>query len=151
MEGPGALGLVLAPVGKIVGRGGPGWVPPGPGLEGGLLIHAEAHFILMERARIEVEELSHRGIERRVTGLLGVEPEMLAPGLERVRAQHPSPCRRREVRDDPLGNELARQFAAVPLGEAAPQSIGALAGQAHQVDRHRGGKKSLWRRGRGRP
>jgi hypothetical protein len=84
IEGPCALVLVLTPVRKMLGLGGLGWVLAGPRLEGGLLIHGEDHFILPERARVEVDEFGDRGIERGVTWLLGVEPEMMAPGLEFV-------------------------------------------------------------------
>jgi hypothetical protein len=81
IEGPGALGRVLPPVRKRLGRGGPGWVLAGPRWEGGLLIHGEDHCILPERARVAVDALGDRGRARGVTGLLGVEPEMMAPGL----------------------------------------------------------------------
>jgi hypothetical protein len=84
IEGPCTLILVLAPVRKILGLGGLGWVRAGPRLEGGLLIHGEDHFILPERARVEVNDVRYSGIEHGVPRLLGVEPEMMAPGLEFV-------------------------------------------------------------------
>lgn len=76
--------LVLTPVRKMLRLGGPGWMLAGPRLEGGLLIHGEDCFIRPERACVEVDELGNRGIECRVTGLLRVDPEMMAPGLEFV-------------------------------------------------------------------
>jgi hypothetical protein len=82
IEGPGALVLVRPPVRKRLGLGGRGWVLAGPRWEGGLLLHGADHFLLPERARVEVDAFGDRGIERGVPGLLGVEPEMMAPGLE---------------------------------------------------------------------
>jgi hypothetical protein len=84
MECPRPLILVLAPVRKILGLGGLGWVRAGPRLEGGLLIHGKDHFILPQRARVEVNDVRDRGIEHGVPRRLGVEPEMMAPGLEFV-------------------------------------------------------------------
>jgi hypothetical protein len=45
---------------------------------------------------------------------------------------------------------LARQFGAIPLGEATTQQIQAFAGQAHRVDRDLRGNNRPWPRGQGR-
>src|SRR5215475_3966494 len=55
-----------------------------------------------------------------------------------------------DVRHNALRDELARQFGAIPLGEATTQQIRAFAGQAHHVDRDLRGKNRPWPRGQGR-
>jgi hypothetical protein len=111
VEGPSALVRMLAPVGQVLGLGRLGLVPTGPRLSGGLLLPRADSRIRTERAGGEVAELRDRGRERGITWLRGVEPAMMTPRRELVRGQNPSHRRRRDVRDDPLGQQNIR-FAA---------------------------------------
>jgi hypothetical protein len=77
----------------------------------------------------------------RVPWLLGVEPAMMTPGLEFVGAQDAPHGRGGDVHHDPLHGELARQFAAVPLGEATARVSGlSQAGRTTWIATSRGKK-----------
>ena len=100
--------------------------------------------------RIELDELGDGGVKSRVSGFLGIEPEMMAPRFEVMADQNPPYSRRGDALNDPLRDELAREFRAIPLGEAAAQQIRALTGQMHDVKRHLWGKNRPWPHGQGR-
>ena len=75
---------------------------------------------------------------------------MLAPRLQRRRGQNPAHGGGGDVLHAPRGDELPRQFGAIPLGQATAQRIGAFAGQAYHVERDLRGKNRPWPRGQGR-
>ena len=151
MQRPRPLVLMLHAVGQVVGPGWQGWGWSGPRLQGGFLIEGEHHLICPEGTGIEVNQLGDGGIEGGVPRVFGVPPQMMAPRLHLRRGENPPYGRGRELLNDPLGDELPRQFVAIPLREAAAQHIRPLAGQAHDVDRDLRGKNPLWPHGQGRP
>ena len=122
--------LVLNAVGPVVGLGGQGRGAARPRLQGSLLSHGAHQLSCTKRARLERDALGDRGREGRVPWRLGSAPDMLAPRLQLRRGQHPAHGGGGDVRHDPPGAELPRQFGAIPLGQAAAQWIRAFAGQA---------------------
>jgi hypothetical protein len=140
IERAGALILVLVPVGNVRRLCWQGWGATGARLQGGLLVHGEDYFIWPQWPGVEVHQLGHGGIEGSVPRLLGIEPDMLAPGLQLMGGQNPAHGGRGDGLNAPLGHELPRQFGAIPLRQAATQRIRAFAGQAYHVARDRGGK-----------
>jgi Bacterial regulatory protein, Fis family len=151
VEGAGTCVLMLVPIGQMTGLGGPRGGRSRPWLQGGLLVDGKHQLILRQRPGVEVDQLGNGRIEDRVPRPLGVEPNMMPPGLELVRGQNASDGGGGDLLHDLLGDELARQFGAIPLGEATSQRIRAFAGQAYHVDRDFGGKTPPWRLGRGHP
>ena len=149
-ERPSTLLLVLVPVGNVLRLGWQGWGATRARLQGGLLVHGEDPFIRPQGPGVEVNQLGHRGIEGSVPRLLGREPDMLAPGFQWMGGQHPAHGGSGDVLNDPLGDELPRQFGAIPRRQAATQRIRAFAGQAYHVDGDGGGKTRPWPRGQGR-
>jgi hypothetical protein len=150
MERTSALILVRVPVGNVLRLGWQGWGATRTWLQGGLLVHGADPFIWPQWPGVEVNQLGHGGIEGSVPRLLGIEPDMLAPGFQLMGGQNPAHGGSGDILNDPLGNELPRQFGAIPLRQAATQRIRAFAGQAYHVDRDRGGKTRPWPRGQGR-
>src|SRR5215216_1373268 len=150
IKGPSAFVLMLAPGGHILGLGRLGRMLTRSRLQGGLLVHGQDQFIWTQRPRVEGNQFRHGRIEGSVPRLLGIEPDMLAPGFELMCRQNPADGGSRDVRHYALRDELARQFGAIPLGEATTQQIRPFAGQAHDVDRHLWGKNRPWLRGQGR-
>ena len=150
MECARPLVLMLHAVGPVVELGGQGRGATRPRLQGSLLVHGEHQFIRMQRPGVEVNQLRHGVIKGGVPRLLGVEPHMLAPGLQVMRGQNPAHGGSRHVLHEAIRHELTRQFSAIPRGEAAAQRIWALAGEAYHVDRDFGGKNRPWPRGQGR-
>ena len=149
IERPGALILMLVPVGNILWLGWEGWGETWSGLQGSLLIHGEDYLIRAQRTGVEVDQLHNSGIEGGVSGLLGMEPQMMAPGLQVMASQNPTHRGGRDVLHNPFGDELVRQFSAIPLRQAAAQDIGTLAGQTHHVERDLWGENDPWLRGQG--
>jgi len=78
------------------------------------------------------------GVRRRQ--LLGIEPDVMAPGFELMRRQNPSHSNCGAVRHDALRDELASHFDAIRLSEAMTQQIPASVGQVHDVDSDLWGK-----------
>jgi hypothetical protein len=76
---------------------------------------------------------------------------MVAPRLELMAGQHPPHGRRGDVLNKLCRDELARQFGALPRGEAAAQRIWTRAGEPPHVERDFGGKIRPWHRGQGHP
>jgi len=150
MQRPGPLVLLRHVVGPVVGLRWEGRGKSGPRWPRGLLVHREAYRIRPEGTGVEVNQVGDGGTAGSVPRGFGVPPQMLTPGLQLRRGQHPPHRRGRDVLHDPLGAELPRQLVTIPRREAAAQEIGALAGQAHDVDRHLRGKNRPWRRGQGR-
>lgn len=72
IEGPGALILMLVPVGNILWLGREGWGETWSGLQGSLLVHGEDHLIRSQWTGVEVDQLHNSGIEGGVSGLLGM-------------------------------------------------------------------------------
>jgi len=69
---------------------------------------------------------------------------MMTLRLEVMVGQNPPHGGSGDVLNNPLRDELVRQFDTIPPGETAAQRIRALACQAHNVDRDlRGGKPPL--------
>jgi hypothetical protein len=143
--------LVLIPVGKVLRRRWSGQGPSRARLQGGLLVQREHQLILTQRASIEVDECSDGRIEGRVPRWLRIEPALMAPGLELVGEQKTPDGGGGDDVNNPLRDELPRQFGTIPWREATAAPIGAFAGQADRVDGDRRGKNRPWRRGRGRP
>src|SRR5919106_3213300 len=150
IQGTCALILMLGPVGNVLRLCWQGGGATRARLQRGLLIHGEHQLIVTQRARIELDEFRNRGIEGRVPGLLGIEPDMLAPRLQLMRDQNPPHSGGGDLLNDPRGDELPRQFGAIPLGQTATQRIRAFAGQVDHVDRDLRGKNHPWPRGQGR-
>lgn len=73
----------------------------------------------MQEACVEVDELRDGGIKGSIAWVLGRPPEMMAPGFEVMARQNPPYGRRGDPLNHSLGDELACQFGAIPLGEAA--------------------------------
>jgi hypothetical protein len=140
IERPRALGLMLDAVGQVVGLSWQGRGQSGPRLQGGLLIEGEHQLIRSEGTGIEVNQLGDGGREGGVARVLGVQPQMLAPGLQLMGGQNPAHRGGRDILYDPIGDELTREFGTIPLGEATTHQVRPLAGQAHDVDRDRRGK-----------
>lgn len=74
---------------------------------------------------------------------------MMAPGLQVMASQNPTHRGGRDVLHDPLGDELVRQFGAIPLRQATAQRVRSLAGQTHHVERHLWGENDPWPHGQG--
>jgi hypothetical protein len=134
----------------VVGLGWPGRGRSGPRLEGGLLSDGEHQLIRLQGTGVEVNQLGDGRRESGVPRVLGVQPQMMAPGLQRMRGQKPSDGGSGDVRHHARRAELARQFGAIPRGEATTQQLRAFAGEAHHVDRDLRGKNRPWPRGQER-
>ena len=119
---------MLMPVGKVPRLSGLRGMQTTTGLQRGLLINGQDHLVIMQWTRVEVDELGDGGIKGGVPWFLGIEPEMMAPRLEVMVGQNPPHGGGRDVLNDPLRDELVRQFDAIPRGQAAAQRIRALAG-----------------------
>jgi hypothetical protein len=76
---------------------------------------------------VELDQLRNGGIAGSPPRLLGVKPRMMLPRFELICGQNASDASSGNVLHDPLGDELARQFGAIPLGEATSQRRGAKA------------------------
>jgi hypothetical protein len=137
-------------VGQVVRLGGQGRRQSGPRLPGGLLVASEHQCIRAEGTGIEANQFGDGGREGGVPRMCGGQPQRLAPGLQLMGGQHPSPRGGRDRLHDPLGEELTRECGTIPLGAATPHQVRPLTGQAHAVDRNRRGKHRPWRRGQGR-
>jgi hypothetical protein len=72
----------------------------------------------------------------------GMEPQLMPPRLQLLGRQNPPHHGGRDVLDDGLSDALGCQCHAIPRRPAAAHEIGALAGQAHDVNRHRRGKSA---------
>lgn len=116
IQGTCAFILVLGPVGNVLRLCWHGGGATRARLQRGLLIHGEHQLIVTKRARIELDEFRNRGIEGRIPWLLGIEPDMLAPRLQLMRGQNPPHGGGGDILNDPRGDELPRQFGAIPLG-----------------------------------
>ena len=71
---------------------GPGWQGrgwAGPRLQGGLLIEGEYQLIRLEGTSVEGNQLGDGGIEGGVPRVFGVQPQVMAPRLQRMRGQNP--------------------------------------------------------------
>ncbi len=119
-------------------------------MQGGLLVQGEHYLIRPEGTGVEIDQLGDGGIESGVPGVLRVQPQMMAPGLQLMRGQNPPHRRGGDILNAPLGDELTCEFGAIPLGEAAAQRVRSLAGQAYHVDGDLRGKNRPWPRGQGR-
>jgi hypothetical protein len=150
MEGPRPLVLMLDAVGPGGGLGWQGRGRSGPRLQGGLLIEGEHQLIRSEGTDREVNQLGDGSREGGVPRVFGVQPQMLAPGLQLMGGQNPPHRGGRDVLHDPIGDALTRECGTIPLGEATTPQVRPLAGQAHDVDRDLRGKNRPWPRGQGR-
>ena len=150
-EGPGACRRRRVPVGHRLWLGWEGGGETWSGLQGRLLVHGEDHLIRSQRTGLAVDQLHPRGIDGGVSGLLGMEPPLMAPGLQVMASQKPTHRGGSDVLNAPLGAALVRQFGAIPRRQATAQRIRALAGQTHYVERHLWGENAPWLRGQGHP
>ena len=73
----------------------------------------------MQEACVEVDALRDGGIKGGIAWVLGIPPEMMAPGFEVMAGQNPPYGCSGDTLNHSLGAELACQFSAIPLGEAA--------------------------------
>lgn len=142
--------LMLHAVGQASGLSWEGRGRSGPRLQGGLLVQGEYELICPEGTGVEVDQLGDGGIESGVPGVFRVQPQMMAPGLQLMRGQNPPHRRGGDILNNPLGDELTREFGAIPLRETAAQRVRSLAGQAYHVDGDLGGKNRPWHRDQGR-
>jgi hypothetical protein len=106
----------------------------------GLLIQRGTHLVIAEWPRVAIDQVGDSGIKFGSPSGLGIQPEMMAPRCQLVHGQDPADGCRREVRHEPVRDELLRQFGSVALREATAEQIGAFAGQAHDVPGDRRGK-----------
>jgi hypothetical protein len=150
IEGTRALRLGRGPVRNVPRRCWLGGGVTRARRQRGLLIPGAPQLIVTTRARRERNERGDRGIAGSVPGRLGIEPDMLAPRLQRMRGQNPTHGRGGDLRHAALSDELPRQCAAIPLRPAATQRIRAFASQSHHGDRDRRGEHCPWPRGQGR-
>jgi hypothetical protein len=131
--------LVLHLIGAA-GLGRPRSAAARPGLQGGLLIERQDHFIGPQLPRIQLHHCGDPGTELGVPRGLGGQPHMVPPGLQFVMREDPAHRLGRNVLDEPLPFQVAGQLDAVPLGEGPAELIRSLAGQLDEVDRYGGGK-----------
>jgi hypothetical protein len=69
----------------------------------------------MQPTRIEVDEFGDSGIECHIPWLFGMQPAMVAPGVELIRGQNAPDRGSGDVLDDVRRNKLACQSMGVPL------------------------------------
>jgi hypothetical protein len=150
MQGPTALIFMLIAMGNIPRLSGPRRSKTRTRLSGGFLINGQDHLVILQETCVEVDELRDGGIKDGIAWVLGIQPEMMAPGFEVMARQNPPDGRGGDTLNHALSDELARQFGAIPLGEAAAQRIRTFAGEAYHVDRDLRGKNHPWPRGQGR-
>jgi hypothetical protein len=136
--------------GPVVRRGGPGRSPAGPRRQGGLLVDSEHQFLRAEGTGIEAKPFGDGGREGGVPRMFGLQPQMLAPGLQLMGGQNPSHRGGRALLHAPIGAELTREFGPIPRGEATPHQVRPRTGQAPDGDRDLRGKTRPGRRGQGR-
>ena len=99
---------------------------------------------------LEVDQRGDGGIKDCVPRLLGIEPDMMAPGLRLMSSQHPPHGRGRDGLYNPLSDELPHQFGTMSRREATDLEVRTCAREAHHVDRHlKGGKTALGATARG--
>src|SRR5919109_42414 len=138
------------PVGQVPGLGGLRGMKTRARLQGRFLIHRQHALVITHWPCVKVDQLGDGGIKSEIPWALGIQPEMMMPRFELMAGQNPPHRGGGDGLNDPLRDELARQFGAIPLGEAAAQSLGSLAGEAHHVDGHLGGENHPWPHGQGR-
>jgi hypothetical protein len=147
IQRPGPSILVLHLIGAA-GLGGPRRVAAWTGLQGGLLIKRQDHFIGPQPPRIQRHHLGDPDTELDVPRGLGGQPHMVPPGFQFVMLEDPADRLGRNVLDEPLLFQLAGQLDAVPLGERPAELIRSLAGQLDEMDRYGGGKRPAGAPGR---
>jgi hypothetical protein len=81
--------FMLKAVGPVVGLGWQGRRWASPRRQRGLLVHRQHPLILAQWTSVERDQLGDRGLERGVSGLVGMEPQMMAPGLQLMGRQKP--------------------------------------------------------------
>jgi hypothetical protein len=129
IKGPGARIRVLVLGGNILWLGWQGRTVTRSRLQSGVLVHRQYHRIRTQRPCVEVNQRGHGGLEGGISRLRGLQPDMLAPGFELMGRQNPSYGGGGDVFNDPVRAQLPRQFATIPLGQAAAQRIREFAGQ----------------------
>jgi hypothetical protein len=122
-----------------------GGVQAWPGLQRRLFIHTQDDLIGAERAGVESDEGLHTGVKSSVAGVFGRQPQVMTPGFEFVMVQDPAYGGRRDLVDDPGADQFLGQFGAIPLREAPPRGVGALAGQFDDMECYPGGKRPAFR------
>ena len=137
-------------LGRFCGGAGRVGAQPRPRLQRGLLIQREDDLVIVEWTGVEIDQVGDRGIKGVIAWVLGIQPEMMAPGFQVMRGQDPAAGRGRDVGHEPVGDQLPRQLGTIPLREATAEQIRAFAGQAHDVDGDRRGEHRPWRRGQER-
>lgn len=150
VEGARACVLVLIAIGQVLRLRWPGRSSPRPRLQRGLLIPREDDLVIVAWPRVEIDHVGDRGIKVVIAWVLGIQPEVMAPGFQLMRGQDPADGRGRDVCHEPIRDKLPRQLGTIPLGEATAEQIRAFAGQAHDVDGDRRGANRPWRRGQER-
>ena len=150
MAGTSALSLVRVPGGTVLRLGWQGGGAPRSRRQGGLLVHRHHQCIRTQRPCVEGHQFRHGGREGGIPRRFGRQPDMLPPGCQVRRGQHPAHRGGGARFNAPLRDERARQVGTLPRGETAAQEIRALAGQAYHVERDLGGKPRPWPRGQGR-
>ena len=149
-EGASAFVLVRIPVGPVLRLSWPGRGQPRTRRQRGLLSQREHHLVSAEGTRVELDHVGDRGLQCGITWVLGRQPEMMPPGCPLRRRHDPADGRGRDVRHEPVRDQLPRQLGTIPLGEATAEQIRAFAGQAHDVDGDRRGENRPWPRGQER-
>ncbi len=147
---PRPLVRMLHAGGQVVGLGWQGRGRSGPRLQGGLLVDGEPQLSSLAGTGIEVNQVGDGGLEGGVPGAVGVQPQRLAPGLQRMGGENPPPRGGRAILHDPIGDALTHEFGTIPRGEATTHQVRPLAGQAHHGDGDLRGKNRPWPRGQER-
>jgi len=91
----------------------------GARLQASLLIHAKHHFIRRQLARVQIAQIQDCGGESRIPWGPRGKPQMMTPWLEVVAVENAPYALRGDLAHHSLGHQLAGQFGAVPLAQAA--------------------------------
>jgi hypothetical protein len=127
--------------------GRPGRRSPSPGLQVGLLVDTEHHFVTAQGPGVEVTDPPDRGREGSIAGDPGREPGVLAPGFQLVVGEDPQDGVGRDLLDNTICDQLPRQFGAIPEAQRHPTLTRQFAGQLDDVEGNLRGKRRASARG----
>jgi hypothetical protein len=121
MAGTSALSLVRVPGGTVLRLGWQGGGATRSRRQGGLLVHRHHQCIRTPRPCVEGHQFRHGGREGGIPRRFGRQPDMLPPGCQVRRGQHPAHRGGGARFNAPLRDERARQVGTLPRGETAAQ------------------------------
>ena len=104
VQGAVACVFMFDPIRHIIGLRQLSGMQPWSGWQRCLFIQGEHDFMSGQRTRIERDELCHTGIEGVVAWLFGVEPHVVAPGLQLVGGEDTPDGLGRDSVNDPMVN-----------------------------------------------